>query len=64
MRKEKRVGKEFLFPWVKGICVSSSGGLAVRGQAASTPPSPNSGSNARLDLGSGREGGNAFMASF
>lgn len=64
MRKEKRVGKEFLLPWVKGICVSSISGLAARGQALSTSISPNNGSNARLDLWSRRERGIAFMTSF
>lgn len=37
MRKEKRVGKEFLLPWVRGMRVSSSAELPARGQ---TPPPP------------------------
>lgn len=53
MRKEKRVGKEFLFPWVRGICASSkrrAGSPAPRPPQITgeqCPPGPRVGGRAR-----------------
>lgn len=63
MRKEKHAEKEFLFPWIRGICASSSSWLAEWGQAPPGSASPNNG-RAMPSCTRAESRGRAFSAPF
>lgn len=67
MRNEKRVGKEVLFPWLRGICASSKRRAGCEGQVPCVPPpaSPNNGrAMPAWTPGRGESKGSARMAPF
>lgn len=65
MRKEKCVGKEFLFPWIRGICASLKSRAGCAGAGSPRPASPNNGrAMPAWTPGRGKSRGSAFMAPF
>lgn len=65
MRKEKRVGKEFLFHRIRGICASPKRRAGCTGAGSPRPASPNNGrAMPAWTPGRGESRGTAFMAPF